>query len=413
MTSRPVRTATLAALAALSLGAAAAVPAGAAPTGEAAVPSCGTQCITQATVDATASGATVRVVTSAPAGVTVRISPAEAPLEEAAGPSAPGGISNLALLTDRSFTITPLEPDTEYRIVVEARDGYGATSTRIGTFRTRAVETAVEPPATGLVAPGGCGTDCLTRAVAVNSRDIAGRTRFTIETQVPARIGIELVRRSADGAVQERRRTRSAPGVLSFAPVFNGLAPGSRYEATVTATDAAGEHRESGTFRTADAVADITFHRIQIVEDGDPGPNRGEVLLWLKSAALRGGHTPLEKTRTMTWAKRSAGDLVAPPASARMTLPVEGDSGVSLALDAHECDARRLSGCHVGLPSNEQASAGAGWTLSELRRSAGLPPWYGTGVAPPPGRHFPVMFQDLSGRLQFRVLALVALRVVS
>lgn len=414
MTSRTARTATLAASAVLSLGAvaAAAVPAGAAPTGEAAAPSCGFQCITQATVDATASGATVRVVTSAPAGVTVRVSPAAAPLDEAAGPSAPGGISNLALLTDRSFTISDLAPDTEYRIVVEARDGYGATSTRIGTFRTRAVETALEPPATGLVSPDGCSVDCITRAVALNSRDIAGRTRLTVDTQVPAKVRIELIRRSTGGAVLERRITQSARPGITFSHALNGLAPGTRYEATVRATDAAGVHEETGVFRTADAVADVTFHRVRIVSDGDAGPNRGEIYLYFGSTAVSGGKST-HRWGDVTWDRYGSDSLVDPPARADAVLPVNGSARLALEVESAECDAARISTCHVGRRGTVFAAAAGSWTLRDLPKAGALPPWSGTGVAPPAGHDHYVVLQDLSGPLQFQALAMIDVRVVS
>ena len=100
---------------------------------------CSVSCIQSAVVTPTASSASVEIMTTVPASVTVKVSKLDAQLGLATGP-APKDIVVPPFQTIRTVLFGGLQPETTYRIVVSARDIQGHVQTRSGTFTTLAVK---------------------------------------------------------------------------------------------------------------------------------------------------------------------------------------------------------------------------------------------------------------------------------
>lgn len=178
-------------------------------------------------------------------------------------------------------------------------------------------------------------------------------------------------------------------------------------------------HTETGAFRTARARAVVTFHRIAILDDGDRGPNRGE-LAW--------DHMVNGRVTGTGFARRSTGSVFSPGTA--IVVPADGDAAIDIRVRGTECDAPGIRNCaSEALPSSSASPAwatGSGssgrddwawargaWTLGQLRAPSVLPPWFGGGATPPPGHDHHVMFETTGTTPAFRVMATVDLQVVS
>ena len=95
-------------------------------------------------VTPTASSATVAIKTDVPASITAIVSEQDVQLGLASTAPAPKQQMLPAFAISRTVVFPGLQPDTGYRIVVKARDQKGQTNTRVGTFRTRKVQVAVD-----------------------------------------------------------------------------------------------------------------------------------------------------------------------------------------------------------------------------------------------------------------------------
>lgn len=252
---------------------------------------CAASCITKAwlTPNATTPNLALDVETSTPARVSVFVStsaPEAGPDGQPAFPE--GGL--IAATNDLnvvwSTVLSPLPPATDHHIIVRATDADGGTSSRVGTFRT--VTPAVDP---GLdeAAPGpdsGCSTQCITKAWLTPDPE-----SFDMELEVTshtlARFEATV---STDEPTFDEDDRPSFPGVAPTATNFayetswtthlGPLEPATTYHVIVKATD--GLFRSSyqvGSFETREGPDRllVSFHRVEVHEDGDRGANRGEL----------------------------------------------------------------------------------------------------------------------------------------
>jgi hypothetical protein len=386
---------------------ASAATAGNGPTGLSGGAGCSIACIESALVTPTASSASVEVRTSVATAVTIGVAKVGAPLGLATG-TRPKHVSLPSFLKVRTILFPGLEPETAYRIVVSARDLSGNVHTRAGTFITRKVEVAVDVPDLGLSAGLGCKADCIEKGTLTSDASVPGRVRLEVRSTVPATFQVRFVGKSASGATHQLVHATGSRKIVHVATI-DGLLTGTRYAVTVKATDAEGRSREeSGTFRTRSAQAVVTFHKVVIVDDGDKGPNRGEITLEYRA----GG----EFVHSSDFARYGSGDTVVPrmPGTSRAgvwkTVSIDGLSGLGLAVGGDECDALWLSNCVIEVGGSWSSTAR---TTVDLRAAlvpgGALPPGPGTGL--PAGHDAYAIFETTRHSLKFRVYATVDLQV--
>lgn len=371
---------------------------------------CSVQCVVKALVTATASYANVAIETSVPTRTVVT-----ARRPTAQSPDASSTSSSLA--THRTVFLPGLEPDTTYSIVLKATDAQGRTDVRTGVFKTRAVETAVDPGVDTITSNVGCSIQCVRKALFTQ----VGGTDATIEiaTGEPATLQVML---SRDAPIQESwgprfsfvDRSISSPGLVkTWTGHLDQLRPGTTYHVIVSATDGRGRSAyRTGTVRMDDRKVRITLLKIKVIDDADKGSNRGEISfehrLGGNVVAAAGFH------------KISSGD----------TVDVRGDSGrpgalavvtangsdpvLKLVTDGLECDWQQMKNCvresgwapgsgggETGGKGDDWAVAGGTFHLNSLLESGALPSTFGMGL--PAGHDAYFAYATTSHYLKFRV----------
>lgn len=412
-TIRIAKTLAVAAVAALALTAAAtaAGPALSAGTG------CAFACIESALVTTTASSATLDVRTSVPTSATATVRKADEPLGLTAGPGAKH-VSYATFVKSRTLLFGGLEPDTTYRIVLSVRDQQGKVQTRSGTFSTRAVKVAIDQPDIGLSAGLGCKADCIERGTLEGDPVVPGRARLELRASVPATFQLRLVAKDASGKVLHQLVHVTGSRKTEHGTTLDGLLTGTTYTATVKATDADGRTWvEDGTFRTRSAEAVVTFHEIKVIDDGDKGVNRGEIMFDFMAGGEHGPSTAFQKI--------GSGDTVALKGSGTsrpgrsIPVPIDGSSRIDLDVLGVECDSYLfMKNCVVqgGLWSTVRYAGDtyvATKTTLDLRQafapSGALPANHGTGL--PAGHDAYVVWETTQHSLKYRVYATVDVAV--
>jgi hypothetical protein len=250
---------------------------------------CALQCITKAwlTPNAMTPNPALEVNTNTPASIAVYVSQ-NAPVDDGSGnPVFPGtdpiAFSN-QLQTEWTTVLAPLEPATDYHIIVKATDAEQGRSYRAGTFRTT---TPIEGP-DGLAGAegGGCSVQCITKAW-VTPGAPGFDSSLEVDTHTPATIEVFV---SADAPSLDGDENPSFPGVAAIATsdgpttdwdtTLPGLDMGATYHIIVRATDEDGNRSyRAGSFATSDAPkVVVTFHYLKVTHDGDSSwKNRGEL----------------------------------------------------------------------------------------------------------------------------------------
>ena len=371
---------------------------------------CSIQCIEAALVTPTASGGTLRVRTSVPASVIVSVVKVGAVQLAAPGVSAHTSVP--AFLTDRTIVLTGLQPETSYRIVVKATDLAGKTSSRAGTFTTRAVQVANPVGIGDLASNAGCSARCIQRALVEQSQAKPDSAVVDIRTSTPASLRLRVMRGAllVDEVSSSGRKT-------SWQPTIDGLEPGTRYAVSLRATDANGLVEErSGTFETADATVRVTIAKIRVIDDSEKDSNRGEIRFdyRVNGVGVDGGGR-----RTL-----GSGSTIGAPVAgtsrpgATFAFPVDAATILELRVRADECDSVMRKNCEIEESGGPSFSGGSNakklqWAVAvgtfdpgKLLVGAGSSPGW-RGVSEPAGHDALFSFETTSHRLKFRVLATV------
>ena len=369
---------------------------------EGAAGGCALQCIEKALVTTTTTKAKVVIQTAVPAKVVVtarRLSSSgriDGPVIKAVGPT---------LIRSRTLFLYSLQPERTYRIIVSATDAAEHTATQSGKFKTRHVQTTGLPGAGGLSSGLGCSAKCITKAVPVHIGPTAAM--FDVATDAPARITV-ITSLAGTGSIVSIATSRTR--TQSYRTTASPLHPGTRYDLRVRATDANG-HTESHefSFRTVERKAQVTFWKIQVIEDGD-SVGQGELSFgyWL------GGN----EIQRDGYRKFSSGDVfdVRPSGSSRPgltgILPANGAAPtLKIRVLGEDCDALLIRNCigevwydeTVWGGSDYYAVAGGTFALNALVTKAALPAGYGTML--PSGHYAYLVFETTQHGVKFRVFA--------
>ncbi|MEL6980802.1 MAG: hypothetical protein AAFO29_00090 [Actinomycetota bacterium] len=186
--------------------------------------------------------------------------------------------------TQWSTTLSPLDPATEYDLVLEATDQEGQRQVHSTTLTTRP---ALENPGGLQTNQPGCAGGCIVEAT-VTTADRPSEVRFEVETDTPAQVRIWASTSEpqwVDGVPTLPADSIVEPtlGLKQEFAVEKSFDPGSRYHVVVRAEDEHGADYQVGHFTTAAAPASrfdvrVNFERIHVRSDGDPLPgDRGEL----------------------------------------------------------------------------------------------------------------------------------------
>lgn len=210
-------------------------------------------------------------------------------------------------VTSHRAHLSPLQPSTEYHIIVGATDEFDHTSYRTGTFTTI---TPVEHPG-GLAAAGdppGCAAQCITTALLTAGADHSSK-HLSVTTHTAARIQAFASTEAPvwnDGVPSFADNDVWVPSGLEYVTEWetdlSGLAPSTGYHIIVSAIDANGhaDHRV-GQFQTPAAPTfDVVFTAldIHVDDDGDSGINRGELRFGWRVGDQHAGSRAEEKLST-------------------------------------------------------------------------------------------------------------------
>lgn len=382
---------------------------------------CAVQCIQKALVVATATSATVELETTVLAHLKVSITKQTVSTTTGGfAASLTKSVSISAFSPNRIASFAGLEPDTTYAIVVKATDLKNQTASRKGTFKTLPVKVAVPAGPTDLSSGLGCSTQCIQKALFSQARPAASIAKLDVRTSTDAKIQVVVSRdkpvATAAGPSQfDIVSTQSSPGLTrSWQTQVGGLLPGTRYWAVVRAKDAEGRMSfRQGSFRTVSASALVTLHKIKVLNDGDKGRNKGELYFrYYGGGEELGSSAGFEKIRSVSVVNVKVYKQNRPGFS--MVLPANGDAKLDVRVLAEECDNVLKKNCLVeaGGPSvNQYAYAGGVFDLSDILAAGALPPWYGTGVAPPAGHDGYFVLSTSGTYIEFLVLATVDIRI--
>jgi hypothetical protein len=381
---------------------------------------CAAQCITKAVVTTTTTTAKVDLATTVLAHLTVYVT-------KQGSSGTTGGltanqvraVSISAFSTSKTARFKGLESDTTYAITVKATDLKGQKAYAKGTFSTRAVKTSGLGGATGLDSGLGCSAQCITRALFTQQAPSASIAHLDVATATDARIQVVVSRdkpsNSTSGPAQhDVVSSQSSPGFTrSWKTQVGGLGYGTKYYAVVRATDSQGRTSvRQGSFRTVGATAVVTIHKIKVVNDGDKGRNKGELYfrLWVGDDDFASWGTDMVKLG-------SGAVYTVGPSTHGYSFDVPANSGGSFSMEmlAEECDAALKKNCireaGGGNKLGDWALAGGTFDVSGLLSQGALPPWYGTGVAPPSGHDGYFTFGTTARYVKFHVLATIDLVV--
>ncbi len=174
-------------------------------------------------------------------------------------------------------TLAPLDPGTEYDLVLEATDEDGQRRVHTTTLTTRA---SLDNPGGLQTNQPGCAGGCITQAT-VTPTERPDEVRFDVETDTPASVRIWMSASEpqwTDGIPTLPADTLVEP-TLGIKQAFSVekafLEPNSWYHVVVRAEDEHGADYQVGTFHTADRPPSefdvrINFELIFVQWDGDP-----------------------------------------------------------------------------------------------------------------------------------------------
>lgn len=401
----PVR-ALLATVAVIAAFAAPPASAATGPTTEGAGGGCTLQCIEKALVTTTASSAKVAIETSVPTKVVVtvrrlsRFGRIDGPAIKAVGTQ---------LVASRTLYVYGLDPKRRYWIGVEATDTTGHTASRNGKFWTREAQTAGLPAAGDLSSGLGCSVKCITKAVPVQIGPTAAL--FEVGTSTPARITV-IVSPAGTGSIASI--STSPARTRTHRHTASPLQPGTRYDLRVRATDAQGRtEAQTFSFQTVERKAKVTFWKIQVIEDGDPGPGRGELGFgyWVGGTLLQedgyrkvGSGDMLDVSARGTSRPGLSGTVSVNGASPQLDVRVHGE----------ECDSVLMKNCtrEVKAPNwapsggdADEAVAGGLFQANALATREALPAGYAALL--PEGHDRYLVFETTQYDVEFRVFATV------
>ncbi|MGH3071960.1 MAG: hypothetical protein ACRDNB_06780 [Gaiellaceae bacterium] len=382
---------------------------------------CALQCIEKALVVPTSTSATVEIETTVLAHLTVSVT------KQAAGTTT-GGLVAVSTKTvhisafsqNRTASFLGLEPDTTYSISVKATDLKQQTASRKGSFETLPVKTNGYAGPTTFDSGLGCAAQCIEQALFSQTRPAASIAKLDVRTATDAKISVVVSRdkpvATAAGPSQLQIVSKqSSPGMTrSWQTQVGGLLAGTRYWAVVRAKDAQGRTSiRQGSFRTVSASAIVTLHKIKVLNDGDKGRNKGELYFrYYGGGEELASNGTFQKIRSVSVVGVKVYGQGRPGFS--MVLPANGDAKLDVRVLAEECDNVLKKNCLVeaGGPSvNQYAYAGGTFDLSSILAGGALPPWYGTGVAPPAGHDGYFVLSTKDTYIEFLVLATVDIRI--
>ncbi len=183
-----------------------------------------------------------------------------------------------------STTLSPLDPGTEYDLVLEATDEEGQRQLHSTTLTTR---TPLENPGGLQTNQPGCAGGCIVE-VTVAATDSANEVRFDVATDTPAQVRIWAS--TSEPQLVDGVPTLPADDIVEPTlgrkqefSVEKSFDPGTQYHVVVRAEDEHGADYQVGQFTTAAAPASrfdvrINFERIHVRHDGDPSPgDKGEL----------------------------------------------------------------------------------------------------------------------------------------
>ena len=374
---------------------------------------CAMQCIEKALVRTTSTAATIEIETAVQTRIVLTARRLSATGGLVAG-APDASASDHLLRIRRTLFLVGLRPETTYRIFLSATDAEGRTASRNGTFSTRPVATNVDPGPGGFSSGLGCSAQCIQKAVAVAIGPTAAV--FEFRTDTPAHMQLVV---SRDAASREVVGNSSSPGlVTNWTASATLLDPGTKYWLSIRATDASGRtNARHWTFETDERNVQVTLWKIKVIDDGDKGRARGELLFryWAQGGWI-GGDTGFHK--------RSSGDVFSVHADGTSrpgltrTMPANGeDPQFDLRVYAEECDGpARMKNCvrearesgwvpHGGgdFGGNDTAVAGGVFSLNALLTPGGLPPNFGTTM--PAGHDGYFVFETTQFHVKFRVYA--------
>ena len=252
---------------------------------------CANQCIIKAllTKNVTSPDLGLNVGTNTAATISAYVSK-NAPIVGPNGhPVFPGKAplaTSVAGTTDWSTSLTPLQPATEYYLIVKATDANGKSSYRSTSFTTI---TPLENPG-GLVNPGGgpgCSVQCITWAL-LKPGASATEQALAVTSHTPARFVVWVGTQPpqyADGVPHFGDLPAIADSgalVKSWDTTLGGLTPDHDYHIVVRATDVDGNRAyRVGQFHTVEKDLPwlmMGFEKVHVVADGDSSAaNRGEL----------------------------------------------------------------------------------------------------------------------------------------
>jgi hypothetical protein len=253
---------------------------------------CASQCITKAwlTPNATTPNVGLEVKTRVDAHVVVFVSE-DAPVDDGHGHPVFPGVAPIASsngpVSAWTTLLEPLQPSTDYHLIVTATDDAHRTSYRAGAFKT--IKAAIDPDLGVTSSNDGCLVQCITKAWLTPDIGSPDDLDIEVKTHTPATIEVSV----DDAAPQHDPQGHpSFPGVepaatsmgeptRQFNATLAHLEPGTKYAIIVKATDAFGRSSfREGTFVTHLEThrMRITFLQVHVVNDGDASlGNRGEL----------------------------------------------------------------------------------------------------------------------------------------
>lgn len=389
---------------------------------------CAAQCITRAwlTPNATTPNPHLEVETNTPAAIAVRVSTA-APLVDPDGNPFFPGVDPIATsapgYTTWETVVGPLQPGTDYHIIVTAADVDGGVSYRSGTFRS--TTPIALPDQLANKGEAGCSVQCI-KSGWVTPGALGQPPTLEVRNHVPARLRA-FVRDhefalGGDGLPQLAGVSPIASSdgpVTTWKTELTGLEPDTTYHVVVEATDDQGRRSfQGGTFATADQLqVMITFHFVRVISDGDSSlGNRGELSFGMAVDDTLIARTEQRKIHSNTTVHLDDGDRT----DGTTTFAVAGEWLPTVFMDAIESD-QGLSFCSLGIGVRVDwgQSADCKWkwnvansglrqtsSLDSMDRCAGL----GVGgdfaedacvkiETEPHGKDFPTFFAVISYRL--------------
>lgn len=377
---------------------------------------CAAQCITKALISVTATSAKVELSTTVRAYLSVYVT------KQTASPETGGGLTSSqtrkvsisAFSTNRTASFFGLEPDTTYTILVKATDLKNQVASQKGTFKTLPIKSA------GLGGPDtidsgvGCSAQCITKTQISQQAPAASIASIDMATSTDARIQVIVSKdkpvQSPSGLAQyDVVSNQLSPGLTrSFKTQVGGLGYGTRYYVVVRAKDAEGRmNTRQGSFRTVNATARVTIHKIKVVNDGDKGSNTGELYfrLWLGDdnyASWNSGRKELD-----------SGDAFSVN-GVSFHVSANGGSKFEMSMLGEECDAALKKNCDLeawGPNAMQYAIAGGRFDVSKILSQGSLPGWYGTGFTAPAGYDGAFVFGTTDEYVKFLVLATIDINV--